>query len=90
MGVLCEALSPVVGRGDASAEMSADDEDDGERSEEGGEKAEFAEPKESWDALSERLECGRPKRSTEPGGMGRREIWLRSATVAPCLAGTRL
>ena len=47
MGVLCEALSPVVGRGDASAEMSADDEDDGERSEEGGEKAELAEPKES-------------------------------------------
>ena len=43
MGVLCEALSPVGGRGDASA----DDEDDGERSEEGGENAELAEPKES-------------------------------------------
>jgi len=61
-GVLWLALRPE-GRGEASC----DDDDEGESSDEGGEKAELAEPNESWLALSERDECGRPEPAAPPG-----------------------
>jgi len=70
-----EAAKPWAGRGEASCE----EDDEGERRDEGGENAELAEPNESCDALSERDECGT---GSEPGGRGNRESCERSATWA--------